>query len=165
MIRAYTLRDVALPFAGRLNRCDHRQGNTVRDCPAWLRVVKATRGIARWPAAPRRRARHRRSCGRSRSSLLPLMSGFWRWWHWPCRRSTSKLRGRPVVSLKSAFCSHCRFSVLRGAMWNGWKKAAVGLSALLTFIALEIMAVAAGVAAFLSLVMDVDLPFLATSED
>ena len=50
-------------------------------------------------------------------------------------------------------------------MWNGWKKAAVGLSALLTFIALEIMAVAAGVAAFLSLVRDVDLPLLATSED
>ena len=50
-------------------------------------------------------------------------------------------------------------------MWNGWKKAAVGLSALLTFILLEVMAVAAGVAAFLSLVMDVDLPFLASSED
>ena len=50
-------------------------------------------------------------------------------------------------------------------MWNGWKKAAVGLSALLTFILLEIMALAAGVAAFLSLVMDVDLPFLATSEE
>ena len=72
---------------------------------------------------------------------------------------------RLQISLKFAFCSHGHFSVLRGAMWNGWKKAAVGLSALLTFIALEIVAVAAGVAAFLSLVMDVDLPLLATSED
>jgi hypothetical protein len=50
-------------------------------------------------------------------------------------------------------------------MWNGWKKAAVGLSALLTFILLEITAVAAGIAVFLSLVMDVDLPFLAIAED
>ena len=50
-------------------------------------------------------------------------------------------------------------------MWNGWKKAAIGLGALLTFIALEFMAIAAGVAAFLSFVLDVDLPFLTTSDE
>ena len=50
-------------------------------------------------------------------------------------------------------------------MWNGWKKAAIGLSALLAFVLLELMAVIGGVAVFLGLVMDVDLPFLATSEE
>jgi hypothetical protein len=50
-------------------------------------------------------------------------------------------------------------------MWNGWKKAAIGLGALLTFIVLEFMAIAAGIAAFLSFVLDVDLPFLTTSEE
>jgi hypothetical protein len=50
-------------------------------------------------------------------------------------------------------------------MWNGWKKAAIGLGALLTFIVLEFMAIAAGIAAFLSFVLDVDLPFLASSEE
>jgi hypothetical protein len=42
-------------------------------------------------------------------------------------------------------------------MWNGWKKAAIGLSALLAFILLELMAVVSGVAVFLGLVLDVDL--------
>ena len=46
-------------------------------------------------------------------------------------------------------------------MWNGWKKAAIGLSALLAFVLLELMAVIGGVAVFLGLVMDVDLPFFA----
>ena len=50
-------------------------------------------------------------------------------------------------------------------MWNGWKKAAIGLGALLTFIVLEFMAIAGGIAAFLSFVLDVDLPFLTTSEE
>ena len=50
-------------------------------------------------------------------------------------------------------------------MWNGWKKAAIGLGALLAFILLELMALIGGVAAFLGLVMDVDLPFLAVSEE
>ena len=31
-------------------------------------------------------------------------------------------------------------------MWNGWKKAAIGLSALLAFVLLELMAVIGGVA-------------------
>jgi hypothetical protein len=58
------------------------------------------------------------------------------------------------------------FGVLRGnPMWNGWKKAAVGLSALLAFVLLELMAVIGGVAVFLGLVMDVDLPFFAASEE
>ena len=49
-------------------------------------------------------------------------------------------------------------------MWNGWKKAAIGLSALFAFVLLELMAVIGGVAVFLGLVMDVDLPFFAVSE-
>ncbi len=55
--------------------------------------------------------------------------------------------------------------MLRGSpMWNGWKKAAIGLSALLAFVLLELMAVIGGVAVFLGLVMGVDLPFFAVSE-
>ena len=50
-------------------------------------------------------------------------------------------------------------------MWNGWKKAAIGLSALLAFVLLELTAVIGGVAVFLGLVMDVDLPFFAASEE
>ncbi|WFU13703.1 hypothetical protein [Bradyrhizobium sp. CB3481] len=50
-------------------------------------------------------------------------------------------------------------------MWNGRKKAAIGLSALLAFILLELMAVVGGVAVFLGVVLDVDLPFFALSED
>jgi hypothetical protein len=70
------------------------------------------------------------------------------------------------IHLKFAFCSEGRISVLRGgSMWNGWKKAAIGMGALLAFILLELMAVIGGVAAFLGLVMDVDLPFLAVSEE
>lgn len=49
-------------------------------------------------------------------------------------------------------------------MWNGWKKAAIGLSALLAFVLLELMAFIGGVAVFLGVVMDVDLPFFAVSE-
>jgi hypothetical protein len=57
------------------------------------------------------------------------------------------------------------FGVLWGSsMWNGWKKAAIGLSALLAFVLLELTAVIGGVAVFLGLVMDVDLPFFAVSE-
>jgi hypothetical protein len=50
-------------------------------------------------------------------------------------------------------------------MWNGWKKAAIGLSALGAFILLELMAVVGGVAVFLGVVLDVDLPFFAFSEE
>jgi hypothetical protein len=70
------------------------------------------------------------------------------------------------IHLKLPFCSDGRISMLRGScMWNGWKKAAIGLSALLAFVLLELMAVIGGVAVFLGLVMDVDLPFLAASEE
>jgi hypothetical protein len=71
------------------------------------------------------------------------------------------------IHLKFAFCSNGGdFSVLRGSpMWNGWKKAAIGLSALLTFVLLELMAVIGGVAVFPGLVMDVDLPLFAASEE
>ena len=48
-------------------------------------------------------------------------------------------------------------------MWNGWKKAAIGLSALLAFVVLELVAVIGGIAVFLGLVMDVDLPFFAVA--
>jgi hypothetical protein len=34
-------------------------------------------------------------------------------------------------------------------MWNGWKKAAIGLSALLAFVLLELMAVIGGIAVLL----------------
>jgi hypothetical protein len=50
-------------------------------------------------------------------------------------------------------------------MWNGWKKAANALSALLAFVLLELMAFIGGVAVFLGFVMDVDLPFFAVSDD
>jgi hypothetical protein len=50
-------------------------------------------------------------------------------------------------------------------MWNGWKKAAIGLSALGAFILLEVMALLGGVAVFLGVVLDVDLPFIEFSED
>lgn len=46
-------------------------------------------------------------------------------------------------------------------MLNGRKNAVIGLGALLTFILLELMAVAAGVAVFLTVVLDVDLPLIA----
>ena len=49
-------------------------------------------------------------------------------------------------------------------MLNGRKNAVIGLGALLTFILLELMAAAAGVAIFLTVVLDVDLPFLADGE-
>jgi hypothetical protein len=39
------------------------------------------------------------------------------------------------------------------------KKATIGLSALLAFVLLELMAFIGGVAVFLGFVMDVDLPF------
>jgi len=67
------------------------------------------------------------------------------------------------IHLKCAFWD---VGVLRGSpMWNGWKKAAIGLSALLAFVLLELMAVIGGVAVFLGLVMDVDLPLFAASEE
>lgn len=50
-------------------------------------------------------------------------------------------------------------------MWNGRKKAAIGLSALLAFILLELVAVVGGAAVFLCVLLDVDLPFLTASED
>ncbi len=50
-------------------------------------------------------------------------------------------------------------------MWNGWKKAASGLSALLAFVLLELAAVIGGVAVFLGLVTDVDPPFFAVSRN
>jgi hypothetical protein len=50
-------------------------------------------------------------------------------------------------------------------MWNGWKKAAIGLSALIAFVLLELVAVIGGVAVFLGLVLDVDLPFFVVSEE
>jgi hypothetical protein len=46
-------------------------------------------------------------------------------------------------------------------MLNGRKNAVIGLGALFTFILLELMAVAAGAAAFLTVVLDVDLPPIA----
>ncbi len=49
-------------------------------------------------------------------------------------------------------------------MLNGRKNAVIGLGALLTFILLELMAAATGVAMFLNVVLDVDLPFLADRE-
>jgi hypothetical protein len=57
------------------------------------------------------------------------------------------------------------FGVKGISMWNGWRKAAIGMSALFAFILLELMAVIGGVAVFLGLVLDVDLPFLAVSEE
>jgi hypothetical protein len=45
------------------------------------------------------------------------------------------------------------------------EKSAIGLSALLAFVLLELMAVVGGVAVFLGLVMDVDLPLFAASEE
>jgi hypothetical protein len=50
-------------------------------------------------------------------------------------------------------------------MWNGWRKAAIGMSALLTFILLEVTALFVGVAIFLSVVMDLNLPFLADTDN
>ena len=50
-------------------------------------------------------------------------------------------------------------------MWNGRKKAAIGLSALLAFVMLELAAVLGGIALFLGVVMDVDLPFFAASDE
>lgn len=49
-------------------------------------------------------------------------------------------------------------------MLNGRKNAVLGLSALLTLILLELMAVAVGVAVILELVLGVDVPFIGTSE-
>ncbi|MEH2555532.1 hypothetical protein V1286_003061 [Bradyrhizobium algeriense] len=70
------------------------------------------------------------------------------------------------IHLKLPFCSDGRIFGAKGVpMWNGWKKAAIGLSALLAFVLLELMAVIGGVAVFLGLVMDVDLPFFAVSEE
>jgi hypothetical protein len=65
------------------------------------------------------------------------------------------------IHLKFAFCSNGGGN----AMWNGSKTAAIGLSALLAFVLLELMAVIGGAAVFLGLVMDVDLPFFAASEE
>ena len=45
------------------------------------------------------------------------------------------------------------------------EKAAIGLNALLAFVLLELIAVVGRVAVFLGLVMDVDLPFFAVSEE
>lgn len=50
-------------------------------------------------------------------------------------------------------------------MLNGRKNAVVGLGALLTFIILELTAVAAGVAVFMSVVLDIDLPFIEDTGD
>lgn len=50
-------------------------------------------------------------------------------------------------------------------MWNGWREAAIGMSALLTFILLEVIALFAGVAVVLSVVMDLNLPFLADTDN
>jgi hypothetical protein len=69
-------------------------------------------------------------------------------------------------TLSSPFAPTAGFRCAKGwPMWNGWKKAAIGLSALLAFVLLELMAVIGGVAVFLGLVMDVDLPFFAASEE
>jgi hypothetical protein len=38
-------------------------------------------------------------------------------------------------------------------MWNGWKKAAIGLSALLVVILLVLMALVGGVAVFLGVIL------------
>ena len=69
-------------------------------------------------------------------------------------------------ALSPPFAQRRDFGVLRESpMWNGWKKAAIGLSALIAFVLLELVAVIGGVAVFLGLVLDVDLPFFAVSEE
>jgi hypothetical protein len=69
-------------------------------------------------------------------------------------------------TLSPPFAPTAGFRCARGnLMWNGWKKAAIGLSALLAFVVLELVAVIGGVAVFLGLVMDVDLPFFAVAEE
>ena len=50
-------------------------------------------------------------------------------------------------------------------MLNGRKNAVIGLGALCAFVLLELMAVAAGVAVFLDVVLDIDLPFIPDSQD
>jgi hypothetical protein len=50
-------------------------------------------------------------------------------------------------------------------MWNGRKKAAIGLSALFAFVLLELMAFVGGIAVFLGVVLDMDLPFFAASDE
>jgi hypothetical protein len=50
-------------------------------------------------------------------------------------------------------------------MWNGRKKAAIGLSALFAFVLLELTAVVGGIAVFLGVVLDVDLPFFTASDE
>ena len=69
-------------------------------------------------------------------------------------------------TLSSPFAPTAGFRCAKGwPMWNGWKKAAIGLSALLAFVLLELMAFIGGVAVFLGVVMDVALPFFAVSEE
>ena len=50
-------------------------------------------------------------------------------------------------------------------MLTGRKNAVIGLGALSAFVLLELMAVAAGVAVFLDVVLDIDLPFIPDSQD
>ena len=50
-------------------------------------------------------------------------------------------------------------------MLNGRKNAVIGLGALFAFVPLELIAVATGVAAFLDVVLDIDLPFIPDSRD
>lgn len=50
-------------------------------------------------------------------------------------------------------------------MLNGRKNAVIGLGALFAFVLLELGAVAAGVAVFLGVVLDIDLPFIPHSQD
>lgn len=50
-------------------------------------------------------------------------------------------------------------------MLNGRKNAVIGLGALFAFVLLELMAVATGVAVFLDVVLDIDLPFIPDSRD
>jgi hypothetical protein len=50
-------------------------------------------------------------------------------------------------------------------MLNGRKNAVIGFGALFAFVPLELIAVATGVAAFLDVVLDIDLPFIPDSRD
>jgi hypothetical protein len=50
-------------------------------------------------------------------------------------------------------------------MWNGRKKAAIGLSALFAFVLLELTAILGGIAVFLGVILDVDLPFFSETTE
>jgi hypothetical protein len=126
-------------------------------------MIKAIREIAmRSAAEPQSRARSAdRALGFARLKAMPASD---RRGSMPAMGPTSQASWFPVPN--SPLLQRRDFGVLRESpMWNGWKKAAIGLSALLAFVLLELAAVIGGVAVFLGLVVDVDLPFFAVSEE